>query len=485
MVVNGVARKNKLPESLYDGNFIINRSLSRLSQQITQIPSFVADYLISQLVDPDSPSEGMAKIDRLLSEHSTRSEHKELIKSKIRENGHYRLLGHIKVRYDQNKDCYWANIPALDDSFVRINRELLFQHGTRLLINGIWGAMDIVFDPSFRLGTKIYPFYVIKLDPMQITEISVDGWIESRTKMETEEWIDLLINTIGFDPSKLSRREKVLHLCRLVPMIENRTHLVELGPTESGKTYGYRNLSPFTHIVTSGHVTVASLFYNQSRREVGLIGANDVVCFDEITTDNVKVPVEIVNMLKDSLNSGQFTRGNQEFMTDCSVVFIGNISTNRDTKSVVGFRQNLFSEFPSTMSMDRAFIDRITGFIPGWEFPRISASLYSNDYGFATDYFSQIMHEMRSRSYSGLINSNVCFGNMSQRSSNAVSRIAEGLIKLIFPHRTATTVANEELSIAIDMGIEMRQRVIDQLAYIAPGEFSGIKLGYEFKKGAI
>lgn len=437
------------------------------------MPRFVSDYLVSQLVDDSNPAPGLQKINKVLKEHFFDSEHKELIKNRIQRMGVYSLIGQIRTRFDQSKNCYWSEIPSLGDAFVRIDCNLLDRYGDLLLLGGgMWGKIDITYDPSVSVGRRQYPFVISEFIPLQVTNIDIDHWIDSRSRFTKQEWIDLLINSIGLNPSKIDYEEKLLHLCRIVPFIQPCVHLIELGPTETAKTYAFRNLSPYSHVISGSSTTIASLFYNKVKKSIGLIGYKDVVCFDEITTDNIKLSPEMVNMLKDTLNSGHFSRDNIEFNTDASVCFIGNVECDRDKKSVIINRNHLFSGLPSSIRDDRAFLDRINGCIPGWKFSKISKSNLSEDYGFMGDYFASILHHMRSRNYYAAIVDRLQFGSMSQRNQQSITNITLGLLKLIHPNCVDTKISNDDLMECVNIASYLRKIVLDQLHKIAPKEFN-------------
>lgn len=474
--------EQKLLSRFGDQKAVVHKGVGQFSSEFRKLPRFVSDYLVASLVDPDNPSEGLGKIERLLREKFVESSDKELIKSRIREKGKGALFGHVRVRYDQGRDTYWAQIPALGDSNVRIDKDLIARYGETLLTTGAWGSCDIAYDPTVARRGKTYPFFVTHFQPMQITEIDLDGWVAARSDFTTEEWIDLLITSIGFDPARLDQRAKLLYLIRMIPFVESNCNLIELGPTESGKTYTYRAMSSYSFVVSGSTTTVASLFYNKLRRQIGLIGHRDCVMFDEITSANMKDMSDVIQMLKDYMNNGRFGRDAEEFGSDCGIVFVGNIDTDRNLKEPRGFYRHLFSVLPSPINEDRAFLDRIHGFIPGWEAPQISPANYAKSYGWMADYLSEVMHLLRDKNYTHIVQGRTDLDKMGQRNQTAVVKLASGLLKLVHPDKTLGTLETQALKWVMDIAIELRQRVIDQLAVIAPGEFSGVSLSYRIKE---
>jgi len=479
--------KGKASEVFPEHGIIVDKSLGCLSEQFRKLPSFVVDYLISEMVDPENPTPGLDRISKLLNDHFMNADQKDLVKSKIRENGEYTLIGRIRCRYDESKDEYWVDVTSLGNQYVRIDPYLIAEYGDSLLTTGAWGVFKIVYDDTFIMRNKLYPFIVMDFKPIQITGISVDTWIERRSQFTDDEWLDLMITSIGFDPSSLSVEEKWWYMARLVPFIESNINLVELGPPETGKTFAYQSLSSYGFVISGGQTTVASLFYDKLRRQLGLLGHRDVVMFDEFATTSNRGAnkwsgqSDLIDMLKDFMNSGRFGRGTAEFASGCSTMFAGNIDCDREKGTVSVRYRSLFSPFPQVVNQDRAFLDRIHGFIPGWRIPQIRESKLAKSEGFMADYISEIMHRMRDRNYANVVLENVDFGQMSQRNQRSLVRIGSGLLKLMFPHRTTETVEQHELKTVLDIAVDLRQRVVDQLAIISPNEFGGVKLDYQIK----
>ncbi len=464
---------------------VVDKGLACLNEQFRKLPTFVVDYLIAEMVNSEDPVPGLDRISKLLDAHFMESDQKELVKSRIREQGEYTLIGRIRCRFDEGKDEYWVDVTSLGNQYVRIDPHLIAEYGETLLTTGAWGVFKIVYDESYTIRKKLYPFLVTEFRPMQITGINLDTWISRRAQFTDEEWLDVMITSIGFDPNCLSNEEKLLYMTRLVPFIEANVNLCELGPPETGKTFAYQSLSSHGFVVSGGQTTVASLFYDKLRRQLGLVGYRDVVMFDEFASgrggSKWSSHGDLIDMLKDFMNSGRFGRGTAEFASDCSIVFAGNIDCDRKNKTVSSRYRSLFSPLPQAVNQDRAFLDRIHGFVPGWKFEQIRESNFAKGPGFMADYISEIMHQMRGRNYAPVILHNVDFGDMSQRNQRSLIRIGSGLLKLIFPHKTATTIVSHELKQVLDMAVDLRGRVVDQLAVILPSEFSGVKLSYKVK----
>ena len=269
--------KQKIAAIFPERGVMVDKSLAHLSEQFRRLPTFVVDYLISEMVNPTDPTPGLERISKLLSDHFMESDQKELVKSRIREQGEYTLIGRIRCRFDEGKDEYWVDVTALGNQYVRINPHLIAEYGDTLLTTGAWGVFKIVYDESYVMRKKLYPFLVTEFRPMQITGINLDTWVKRREQFTDDEWLDLMITSIGFDPGCLSRQEKLLYMVRLVPFIEANVNLCELGPPETGKTFAYQSLSSYGFVVSGGQTTVASLFYDKLRRQLGLVGYRDVL----------------------------------------------------------------------------------------------------------------------------------------------------------------------------------------------------------------
>lgn len=474
---------DKVLEHFADRQAIIHKGVSPCSEQFRKLPRYVAEFLCSQYIEVLRPTEGIRKINRLLAEYYVDGSEKELIKSRIRERGQYRLFGQVRVRFDAGQDSYWAEVPALGDRFVRIANDIITCHGPALLTSGVWGTALIRYDVQPQARHKsARPFYIAEFTPQQITQIDLDAWVEARHDFTADEWIDLVTTTVGFNPEKIDRQSKMLYLYRLVPLAESNVNLVELGPPESGKTYTYQSLSNYSHVVSGSNTTVASLFYNKLRHQTGLLGRFDCVLFDEIAhADMRREMLDVVNMLKDFLGSSKFSRDDTEFASECSVVLSGNIDTDRKKRQVQGGYRHLFQPLPPIIRDDRAFLDRVHGYVPGWEAPQISPANYANSYGWMADYFSEVMHRLRLRNYIHIVRERADFNGMSQRSAAAIGRIASGLLKLVYPHRDVDTVLPEEMDWVLSHAVSLRQRVLDQLAVVAPGEFTNAKLSYKLR----
>lgn len=463
------------------GDRVILKPLTRWNEAYKEFPRYVMEYLVSRYVDAMEPVTGQHKIDKILSEHYSESAKKELIKSRIKERGQYTLLGQLTVRLDQGRDHYWASVPALGDDTVRVSQKVLAQYADVLMTSGAWGTMEMEYDGTYEIKSRKYPFYIRDFTPLQYTRLNLDDFIEKRSAFSADEWLDLLVQSIGFNPTRFERRVKMLMLVRLVPFVESNFNLIELGPRETGKTYTFRNTSSRAFVVSGGKATPASLFYNKATRKLGVVGLKHVVFFDEIANTRFDDAEASISVLKDYMQTGKFSRGDQEFSAPCSIVLGGNIETNLELRQPETRYRHLFQVLPVELQ-DPAFLDRIHAYLPGWEMPKIRPENYAVGYGLLTDYMAEIFAELRRRNFQTHVNALVDLGTMTGRNQDAIKKTAAGLLKLLYPHRTPDTVTRQELEPLVELGVEMRKRVTDQLAKILPTEFEGVEFGFKIRE---
>jgi ATP-dependent Lon protease len=291
------------------------------------------------------------------------------------------------------------------------------------------------------------------------------------------EWLDLLVQSIGFNPARFSQRVKMLMLLRLVPFVEANYNLIELGPRETGKTYTFRNTSGRSFVVSGGKATPATLFYNKATRKLGVVGLKHVVFFDEIASTRFEDAEASVSVLKDYMQTGKFTRGDQEFSAHCSIVLGGNINTDIDRHEPDARYHHLFEVLPAELR-DAAFLDRIHAYLPGWEMPKIRPENYADGYGFLTDYMAEIFAGLRRRNFQTHVAAWVSMSGMTGRNQDAIKKTAAGLLKLLHPHRSPDTLVREEIALVVKVAVEMRKRVTDQLAKMLPAEFGSVDYQY-------
>jgi len=419
----------------------------------------------------------MAQVVRRLKENFVHGAEAEKIRHFIRENRRHVLIANMEVRLVETEDKYWASIPAINESYVHIPEGLVSQY-PMLLSGGMWGTIELTYDENEIHNKKIRPFKVLNFTPFQVSYINLDEYIEKRSLFSTEEWMDILINSCGLDPSAMTRRQKLLYLCRCIPMVENNVNLIELGHRETGKTYLYRNISYYAHVLSGGKATPSQLFINLNTGKIGLVGTRDCVVFDEIANTDFIDPKAFVSIMQGYMQDSKFSRGKKEILAFGSLVLVGNLDVQGDLPHEKYY--HLFEPLPDFLQVI-AFLDRIHGYLPGWEIPKLTPQSYSKDYGFITDYFCEIMHELRKvdvlasmRSRFEVVDTARTAKGVSGRDQRAVMKLASGLLKLLYPHGVITDKELEELLL---IACELRQRVREQLYIMAPGEYERISIG--------
>ena len=455
---------------------VVNKAHS-LNTGVDEFPRYVLEYLIDNYCSEETFAQDMEKVVRRLKETFVYGAEAEKIRHYTRENRHHSVIASLEVRLVETEDMYWATISAINESFVNIPEGIVRQY-PMLLSGGMWGTIDLTYDETIVFNKKIRPFKVTAFTPFQVSVINLDEFIEKRAEFTTNEWLDILINSCGLDPTRLSRREKLVYLSRCIPLVETNVNMIELAPRETGKTYLYRNISYYAHVLSGGKATPAQLFINLNTGKIGEVGTRDAVIFDEIANTDFTDPKALVSIMQGYMQDAKFSRGKKELLAFASLVFVGNIDIQGELPHEKYY--HLFEPLPDFMQVI-AFLDRIHGYLPGWEIPKLGPNSYSQDYGFITDYFCEIMHELRRIDLIGalrvrfeLVDTAQTQRGISGRDQRAIMKIASGLIKLLYPNGKLT---DEELGEALLIAIEYRQRVREQLHQIAPGEYDRVKLG--------
>lgn len=449
---------------------------------VDEFPRYVLEYLIDNYCSEATFHEDMEKVVRRLKQNFVYGAEAEKIRHYIRENRNHSVIANLEARLVETEDKYWGSISAINENFVNIPESIVRQY-PMLLSGGMWGTIDLIYDETEIHNKKIRPFKIASFMPFQVSIINLDEYIERRKEFSTDEWADVLVNSCGLDPSGMTRRQKFLYLCRCIPMVETNVNIVELGPRETGKTYLYRNISYYAHVLSGGKATPAQLFINLNTGRIGEVGIRDAVVFDEIANTDFTDPKSFVSIMQGYMQDAKFSRGKKEILAFASLVFVGNI----DVQGVLPHEKyyQLFEPLPDFLQ-GIAFLDRIHGYLPGWEIPKLTPNSYSKDYGFITDYFCEIMHELRRIDLLGAVRSRFDvvdhakrIQGVSGRDQRAVMKTTSGLLKLLHPDGQ---VSDEELEDILSLACELRQRVRSQLHLIAPGEYDRISLGAVMKQ---
>jgi ATP-dependent Lon protease len=459
---------------------VVNKAHT-INTGVDEFPRYVLEYLIDNYCEEDTFQEDMERVVRRLKETFVHGAEAEKIRHYIRENRNHSIIANLESRLVETEDRYWASISAINENFVNIPEPVVRQY-PMLLSGGMWGTIDLTYDETEVHDKKIRPFKITAFTPFQISIINLNEYVQKRQEFTTDEWIDILVNSCGLNPERMSRRQKLLYLCRCIPLVETNVNMVELGPRETGKTYLFRNISYYAHVLSGGKATPAQLFINLNTGKIGEVGIRDSVVFDEIANTDFTDPRAFVSIMQGYMQDAKFSRGKREILAFASLVFVGNIDVQGSLPHEKYY--HLFEPLPDFLQVI-AFLDRIHAYLPGWEIPKLSPQSYSRDYGFITDYFCEIMHELRRIDLIGAMRSRfelMDFGKTSQgisgRDQRAVIKNASGLLKILCPDGN---VSDEELEELMSLSCELRQRVREQLHLIAPGEYDRVKLGIRMK----
>ena len=458
--------------------YVVRKDIVRSVKGGANVPVFVLEYLLANSCSTDDETkiaEGIENVKRVLREHYVNPDEANLIQAKIREQGSYKIIDKISVRLDASKDKYWAELSNINIREANISDELVSQHD-KMMMGGIWAVIDIDYDSTFMIGNKIYPFCVSKIRPIQLSNFDDRKIRECRSQFTDIEWMNLMLRSGGYEPESegMTERMKMLLLSRFIPLVESNFNMAELGPRSSGKSFVFKELSPYSMLVSGGQGTAASLFVNNSNGQIGAMGKWDAVCFDE-STDELFKDKEVVPLMKDYMESGSFSRAGKsgEKSANASIILNGNI--NQPVETVLQ-TSHLFSPFSDKISNDTAFLDRIGFFLPGWEIMKFAPANFTNHFGFSTDFFSEMLHVQRKANYTDAIDEYFVLGaQMRQRDTKPVRKTVSGLIKLLHPDGVYT---KENVRTYLVWAIEMRRRVKEQLKRIGGMEFWDTNFSY-------
>lgn len=464
--------KRKLRDN-FDG-FIVRKDLTKSIREGANVPVYVLEYLLGQYCnsdDQDIIDEGVENVKRILRDNYVRPDEAQKILSLLREHGSYTIIDKITVVLNTKEDRYEATFSNLGIKNIPIHPDYVKDYD-RLLCGGIWCILRLEYEFIEEDKKNTQPIRIRSLKPIQMPHIDMDDLKSGRKAFTKDEWIDVILRTVGMEPEKFTQREKWLLLARMVPLVENNYNLCELGPRSTGKSYVYEQISPNSILVAGGQTTVANLFYNMSNNTVGLVGMWDVVAFDEVAGIKFK-DKDGVQIMKGYMASGSFSRGKAEIQAKASMVFVGNINQSVETLLKTS---SLFDPFPPEMGLDTAFLDRMHSYVPGWEIPKYRPDFFTDDYGFITDYLSEFLRELRKDSYSDLMDKYFKLGNnLNQRDTIAVRKTVSGLIKLVYPDGEAS---KEEVREIVELALELRRRVKEQLKKIGGMEFYDVNFSY-------
>lgn len=422
-----------------------------IKNEIQGLPRYVSEYLLGYFCEDEITDEGLKETNRYIQEHRIDSREKEKFKNSLRMDGSLKIIDKFKVKINlgkSRKKPTQMEIPSLGISDAEVADSVLKEH-PRLLIDGLWGMGEIIYDYDEK-DIKLTNF-----KPFQLSEIDVDELKEARESFDSDQWLNIMISTIGLNYENYSRREKFILLSRLIPMVENNVFMMEFGSPGTGKTYVYENISSYSRVISGSQVTGPQLFYNLNTKQDGLLVQYDVLLFDEI--DKIQksgLQDDVRTKLYQYLASGKFDRGGVEKVSECGIMMVGNLP-------IGGFeKKNLLKNLLHETNTEMAFLDRLAGVVPGWEIKSIGNpnNAYTKNFGFAADYFSEILHKLRRVSYQYVINKYE-LENASTRDAQAIEKIVSGMVKLVYPDGN---LSDDELEELVALAVEYRQFVIDQ-----------------------
>lgn len=452
---------------------IVRKDLTKKIKEGANVPVYVLEFLLGQYCGSDDEEiieQGINKVKKILSDNFVRPDEAQKTLSTLRSKGFFTVIDKVTINLNIRKDRYEAEFSNLGIKEIPVSEEYPEKYD-RLLCGGIWCIVQLEYeyDEEDKFSS---PIKIAKLNPIQMPHVDINELKEGRKAFTKNEWIDVILRSIGMEPDQLNEREKWLLLLRLVPLIENNYNLCELGPRSTGKSHVYKEISPNSILVSGGQTTVANLFYNMGKRTIGLVGLWDCVAFDEVAGIKFK-DKDGIQIMKDYMASGSFARGKEEKAASASMVFVGNINQSVD---VLLKTSSLFDPFPAEMGTDTAFLDRIHCYLPGWEVLKFRPDHFTDDYGFITDYFAEFIRELRKTQESDALDKYFKLGkNLNQRDTIAVRKTVSGLVELVYPNEDYT---KEELEEILRIALEMRRRVKEQLKKIGGMEFYDVNFSY-------
>lgn len=467
---------DRLAEEAFEG-YIVRKDLALRFRGQYPVPTYVGEFLIGRYcatTDEVEISEGLEIVERQMRERTVRPGEEELFKSRARELGTVKLIDQITIRLDSNTDSYLATLPSLRLSDARFDSEMIFGN-ERLLTGGFYAEITLEYDATIAQEKNGRPFGILNLRPIQLSKRgAAEEFAQGRLKFTTEEWKQLLLRSIGFEPERISKRMQDILFMRLVPFVERNFNMVELGPRGTGKSHLYQQISPYSHLVSGGKATVAQMFVNNATGQRGLVCQYDIVCFDEISGISFDKK-DGINIMKGYMESGEFSRGKESIRAFGSIVMLGNFDVDVEHQQRVG---HLFGPLPKEMRDDTAYMDRIHAYVPGWDVPKMENSLFTDHFGLVSDFLSESFAQLRVENRLSLIRDRLTYGSaLSGRDTNAVNKAVNGLLKLLYPN-SEMPIPDEDIEWAVRLGMECRRRVKEQQKRIGSAEFRNTHFSY-------
>jgi ATP-dependent Lon protease len=449
---------------------VVRKDLVRKVKVGANVPVFVLEFLLGKYCassDEVAIQMGLTIVNDTLAHNYIRADESMKAQATVKDRGRHSFIDKVKVRLVDSD--YWAEVTNFGHKFVHIPEHYVREY-ERLVMGGVWAQVDMRFESDEEAGGK-NPFWIEKLTPIQIATFDLEDYRQIRKEFTTDEWLDFMLRSIGYEPGEMSRRLKMLFLLRLIPLAERNYNLVELGPRGTGKSYVIQEISPYAALLTGG-TTVANLFGHMSGRQKGMVQIWDVVGFDEVA-DLQKMPKEVVTTMKTFCESGTFQRGQEAVSGDASIAMFGNTNQPIDVMVQTG---HLFAPMPDVIRDDMAFIDRLHCYLPGWEIPKMRNDLFTDHYGFVVDYLAEALREMRRHNFTEITDRHFSLGaHLNARDRKAVRKTVSGLMKILFPHGE---VSQADLAEILELALEGRRRVKEQLKKMGSFEYYHTSFSY-------
>lgn len=472
---------DQLASTAFDG-YLVKKDLAQQFRGQYPVPTYVGEFMLGRYcatTDPDEIAEGLEMVQQSMQDRTVRAGEQELFKHRARDKGRVKIIDLLQARLDSASDSYKAELPSLQLNDIHISSELVDKH-QRMLTGGFYAEVTLEYIAALAGEQGGQPFRVEAIRPIQMsTRDALATFTEGRSQFTLDQWRELLLRSVGFEPSRLSRRQQDVLIARMVPFVVRNYNAIELGPRGTGKSHLFQQVSPYAHLVSGGKATIANMFVNMSTGRRGLVAQYDVICFDEISGVSFDQK-EGVNILKGYMESGEFSRGRESIRAEGGIVMVGNFDVDVETQLRVG---HLLGPLPKEMRDDTAFMDRIHAYLPGWDVPKLDPSYFTSHFGFVSDYLAEVWAQLRRTSRLEATQGRLEWGSsLSGRDCRAADNTVDGLLRLLFPD-PAMDVPGEFLEWAAALALEMRRRVKEAQAFIGAGEFGDLDLSYSLDGG--
>jgi uncharacterized protein (TIGR02653 family) len=474
--VSDLDELDQLASEVFEG-YLVRKDLAQQFRGQYPVPTYVGEFLLGRYcatTDPDEIIEGLAIVERSMQQRTVRAGDEELFKARAREKGKVKIIDLLRARLDAKADAYKAELPTLQLGDIHISDQLVNEHD-RMLTGGFYAEVTLEYIAALSREPSGQPFRIEAVRPIQMsTRDALDTFVRGRTRFTLDQWRDLLLRSVGFEPSTLTRREQDILLARMVPFVVPNYNAVELGPRGTGKSHLFQQISPYAHLVSGGKATIANMFVNNATGRRGLVAQYDVVCFDEVSGVSFDTK-EGVNILKGYMESGEFSRGKESIRADGGIMMVGNFDVDAAEELRRG---HLFGPMPKEMRDDTAFHDRIHAYLPGWDVPKLDPSYFTAHFGFVSDFLAECWTQLRRSSRLDVTQGRLEWGNqLSGRDRKAANNTVNGLLKLLWPNPDMP-VPDDALAWAAELALEFRRRVKEQQAAIGAEEFGKTDLSY-------